>query len=384
MNNLYKYLAPFLADTFGFQEVIDVTNGMGILDDCSGYKGRASRTDLTEPFRGSRMVTSSIRMEDVIGGTKAKLMETFRNSYRDFGPAFVVLSTAPVASMIGTDLEDVADTITSESGIPATSVELGGHKYYDHGISQTLLALAKLLVEPSDEKITRGINLIGGNAIDWSSQTVRSVRSWAAKRDFKVISQWGGREWADNLRQAAKAEVNLVTAASGLATAKWMEQEFGIPYVAAAPFGADWTTRVKYALSLPDDPDALNVPDNGDAPHILILGEQLTSNAIRNTLLHEYNMGGAHVATFFTFEKSLSRPGDKRLKSEDALKNMLHSGTYDLVIGDSDLSVLAPEGIRWIDLPHGAIRYDYEGEGFPDLTYFNLNCWLDRVLAGKD
>ena len=384
MNNLYKYLPPFLADTFGFQEVIDVTDGMGILDDCSGYKGRVSRTDISAPYAGSRMVTSWIRMEDVIIGTKGKLLEAFRSSHKELNPSFVLLSTAPVASMIGTDLEDVADTITQESGIPAASVELGGHKYYDHGISETLLALAKLLVEPTDEKIPHSLNLIGGNAVDWSAQTLRDIRMWALKHNFVVVSQWGGRERAENLKQAAKAEINLVTSVSGLATAKWMEREFGIPYVAAVPFGINWATRIRYALQFKDDPNVLKLPADDRDPHILIIGEQLTSNAIRNTLQYHYNMGAAHVVTFFNFEKSLSRPGDKRLKSEDALKDLLHSGTYDLVIGDAELSVLAPEGLRWIDLPHGAIRFNYEGEGFPKLLYHNLNCWLDEVLAGKD
>ena len=386
MKNLYKYLPPFLADTFGFQEVIDVTDGMGILDDCAPYKGKVSRTDIAEPYRGSRMVCSNIRMEDVIGGTKAKLLDAFRRDCRRFdpAPAFVLLTNSPVASMIGTDLEDVCDTVTAESGIPAASVDLAGHKYYDHGLSETMLALAKLLVEPAGEKIPHSINLIGGNAIDWSAQTVREIRTWITKRGFQIISQWGSPERAANLKQAAKAELNLVLTVSGLATAKWMQREFGIPYIAAAPFGTDWCARLRCAMCYPDQRDVLELSADPNPPHILIVGEQLTANAIRNTLQHAYKMGGTHVATFFTFEKSLSRPGDKRLKSEDDLKNLLHSGTYDLVIGDADLSVLAPEGVRWIDLPHGAVRIDYEGEGFPSLIYSNLNFWLDSVLADKE
>ena len=384
MKNLLKYLPPFLADTFGFQEIIDVTDGMGILDDCSAYKGKVSRTDINEPYRGSRLVCSWIRMEDVIGGTKAKLMETFRKSYKEFDPSFVLVSNAPVSSMIGTDLEDVTDTITAESGIPAASIDLTGHKYYDHGLSKTMLTLAKLLVEPTEEKIPHSVNLIGGNAIDWSAQTMREIRTWITKRGFQIVSQWGSMERAANLKQAAKAELNLVLTVSGLATAKWMEKEFGIPYIAAAPFGTDWCARLRCAMCYPDQKDVLELPEDNNPPHILILGEQLTANAIRNTLQHAYKMGGTHVATFFTFEKSLSRPGDKRLKSEDDLKDLLHSGTYDLVIGDKELSVLAPEGVRWVDLPHGAIRIDYEGEGFPSLIYSNLNFWLDSVLAEKE
>ena len=387
MNNLYQYLPPFLADTFGFQEIVDVTDGMGILDDCSPYKGKVSRTDLKEPYPGSRMVVSWTRSEDIINGTKDKLLAAFRGSCREFDPAFVLISTAPASSMIGTDLEDVAASITRESGLPAAAIDLTGHKYYDHGISQTLLALAKLLVEPTEEKIPHGINLLGGNAIDWSAQILREIRAWMLKRGFHVISQWGGRERAANLKQAAKAELNLVITVSGLATAKWMEREFGIPYIAAAPFGTDWCARLRCAMVYPDQPEAraaLEMPADESAPHILILGEQLTGNAIRNTLQHAYRMGGAHVATFFTFERSLSRPGDRRLKSEDDLSELLNSGVYDLVIGDRELSALAPEGLRWIDLPHGAIRVDYEGEGFPSLIYSNLNYWLDHALAGKD
>lgn len=381
MNNLYKYLTPFLADTFGFQEVIDVTDGMGILDDCSGYKGRVSRTDAAEPYAGSRMVTSWIRMEDVISGTKAKLLETFRNSCKDFAPAFVLVGTAPVASMIGTDLEDVADSITRESGIPAASVELNGHKYYDQGISETLLALAKLLVQPTQEKIPGGINLIGGNAIDWTTRNVRDVRAWAEANGFHVVSQWGTRETAANLRQAAKAEINLVTAASGLATAKWMEQELDIPYIAAAPFGRSWADRTAAALKSGTQPQ---LPQNEEPASVLIIGEQLTSNAIRATLALDYDIRGVDVATFFTFNKPLASPNDKRLKSEDALQKLMHSGNYDLIIADPDLRVLAPEDCRWIDLPHGAVCFECAGDAVPQLTGENLNRWLDRVLPRKD
>ena len=381
MNNLYKYLTPFLADTFGFQEVVDVTDGMGILDDCSPYKGQVSRTDTAEPYSGLRMVSSWIRMEDVIGGTKNKLLETFRKSYRDFDPAFVLIGTAPVASMIGTDLEDVADSITRESGIPAAAVELNGHKYYDQGISAALLALAKLLVQPTEEKIPGGINLIGGNAIDWTARNVRDVRTWAEENGFHVVSQWGGRETADNLRQAAKAEINLVTAASGLAVAKWMEQEFDIPYVAAAPFGRSWTDRVASAVKSGTQPE---LPQSEEPASVLIVGEQLTSSAIRATLALDYGIGGADAATFFTFNKKLAAPNDKRIKSEDALQKLMQSGGYDLIIADPDLRVLAPENCHWIDLPHGAVCFENTGDPVPLLTGENLNRWLDRVLPGKD
>ncbi len=88
MKNLYQYLAPFLADTFGFQEVVDCTDGMGILEDCSPYKGAASRASSKAGRPGpSRLVSSNIRMEDVIGGTKNRLLEAFRTNAEHYRPA---------------------------------------------------------------------------------------------------------------------------------------------------------------------------------------------------------------------------------------------------------------------------------------------------------
>jgi len=381
MNNLYKYLAPFLADTFGFQEIIDVTDGMGILDDCSGYRGRASRTDAAEPFMGSRMTSTDIRMEDVIGGTKDKILEAFRARRSAFDPAFVMVSSSPVSSMIGTDMEDAANAISRESGLPAASVELGGHKYYDHGISETLLALAKLLVKPAAAKISGGINLIGGNAIDWTTENVCGVHNWARACGFRVVSQWGGRETAENLRQAARAEVNLVTAMSGLAAARWLEREFGTPYIAAAPFGRRWSEMAAVALKNKKQPQ---LPPDQAQGNVLIIGEQLMSNAIRATLKLDYGIHGVDIGTFFTFDKALASPGDRRVRGEDGLKAFMQNGGYRLIIADPDLRVLGPEDCRWIDLPHGAVCYEFTGDGVPRLADEALNRWLDRVLPRED
>ena len=376
MKNLYKYLAPFLADTFGFQEIIDVTDGMGILDDCSTYKGKVSRTDIYEPYGGSNLVTTWIRMGDVISGTKSKILETFRSRERDFEPSFVLVSTAPVSMMIGTDMSDVADAISNESGLPAAAVELGGHKFYDHGISETLLAMAKLLVEPA-EKIPGTINLIGGNAIDWTGENVRAVTAWAQENGYKVISVWGGHEVSENLKQAAKAEINVVTAVSGMTTARWLEKEFGTPYVTAVPFGKSYSQLVLDAIKTCSAP---NVPANEQQPKVLIIGEQLMSNAIRATLNLDYGIDTVQVVTFFSFDKTLAQPLDKRIKGEDGLIEIFESGVYDLVIADPDLRVLKPDGCKWFDLPHGAVCYEFDGQPLPVLVGEGLNNWLDKRI----
>ncbi len=378
MKNLYQYLAPFLADTFGFQEVVDCTDGMGILEDCSPYKGAASRASSKAGRPGpSRLVSSNIRMEDVIGGTKNRLLEAFRTNAERYRPAFVLIGNAPVALMIGTDLEDVAASITGESGIPAAAVELGGHKYYDSGLSAALLALAKLFVRPSEDKIPNGINLLGGNAIDFAQHNVQGIRQWAEEQGFTVVSQWGGPETAEQFKQAGMAQVNLVTAASGLATARWMEKQLGIPYVAAAPFGASWSGQVARALRQGEQ--SAYTP-SGDSPKILLLGEQLTCNAIRATLEMDFGVTGVAVASFFTMDKALTAPGDQRLKSESALQKLLADNDWNLALGDPELNVF-PAAPRWAPLSHGAVGF--EGR-IPPLVGEQLNRWLEDVLPKEE
>ncbi|MCC8121073.1 MAG: hypothetical protein LIO42_03605 [Oscillospiraceae bacterium] len=377
MKNLYQYLAPFLADTFGFQEVIDVTDGMGILEDCSPYKGMVSRADPNAEYGSSRLVSSNIRMEDVIGGTKDRLLQTFRANVGRYDPAFVLVGNAPVALMIGTDLEDVAASITAESGIPAAAVELGGHKYYDSGLSAALLALAKLLVRPSEEKIQSGINLLGGNAIDFAQHNVQGIRQWAEEQGFFVVSQWGGPEKAENLKRAGMAQVNLVTAASGLSAARWMEKQLGIPYVSAAPFGASWSAQVAAALRQGKQPD---YTPSGGPSQVLLLGEQLTCSAIRATLELDFGVTGVAVASFFTMDKALAVPGDQRLKSESALQKLLADSSWRLALGDPELNEFSTAP-PWVPLSHGAVGF--EGS-IPPLVGAQLNRWLENALPKEE
>ncbi|MCD8332127.1 MAG: hypothetical protein LUB63_06365 [Oscillospiraceae bacterium] len=377
MKNLYQYLAPFLADTFGFQEVIDVTDGMGILEDCSPYKGMVSRADPNAEYGSSRLVSSNIRMEDVIGGTKDRLLQTFQANAGRYDPAFVLVGNAPVALMIGTDLEDVAASITGESGIPAAAVELGGHKYYDSGVSAALLALAKLLIRPSEEKIQNGINLLGGNAIDFAQHNVQGIRQWAEEQGFSVVSQWGGPETAENLKRAGMAQVNLVTADSGLAAARWMEKQLGIPYVAATPFGASWSAQVAAALRQGKQPD---YTPSGGPFQVLLLGAQLTCSAIRATLELDFGVTGVAVASFFTMDKALAVPGDQRLKSESALQKLLADSSWRLALGDPELNGF-PAVPPWVPLSHGAVGF--EGS-IPPLVGAQLNRWLENALPKEE
>ena len=446
MAKLWKKLPPPMADNFGFIEVLNKTDGMGIIDDCSEYRTSAERRRRHRENGEAQMrvVHTEIGPEDVVSGTRQKVLDAFEDGRRDLTPEFVLLSAGPCSAMIGTDLEEIAETIGQSSGIKAAAVKLSGHKAYDTGISETLLAMAKLLTKPGN--ICPGsVNILGATALDWQEENAGALRGWLESRDFSVAmhttktsgegflvamhttktsggrflvtADFGGAERAENIARAAEAQVNLVVTVSGLAAAKYLKSRYGTPYIAAAPFGKSWTERVLEALESgrqPEQGTAGQKPESGGRsgepecgrrvteqepecsrrvaeqepecsrqaenmePEVLIICEQFMGNAIRETLLCDYGMENVLVYTFYMMEKSLAQPGDGRLRSEQEAEKLLKEGGFHTIIADPLLRCFAPEGSRWIDLPHRAFQLYGEHPALPLFFGEHLNKWLDE------
>ena len=388
MAKLWKKLPPLMADNFGFIEVMNKTDGMGIIDDCSEYRTSAERRrgrgKTGEP--AMRVVHTEISSEDVVTGTRQKVLDTFDAYQRDFSPEFVLLSAGPCSAMIGTDLEEIAENIEADSGIKTAAVKLSGHKTYDVGISETLLALAKLLTKPGEVR-QNGINILGGNTLDWQEENTASLRGWIEEKGFSVIADLGGNGKAADIARAAEASVNLVVTVSGLAAAKYLKSEYGTPYIAMAPFGKSQADRLSAALPNKTQPESSRQgetsrqPETSQKQEVLIIGEQFMGNAIRETLICDYGMQNIQVCTFYTLEKTLAQPGDRRIRSEQEAEKLLKEGGFHTIIADPLLRCFAPEDSRWIDLPHKVFQLYGEHQPLPLFLGDSLNRWLDTQLV---
>lgn len=381
MVKLWRKLPPLMADNFGFIEIMNKTDGMGIIDDCSEYRTSAERRRGGHGRSGEpqmRVVHTEISSEDVVSGTRQKVLDAFGEYQQDFRPRFVLLSAGPCSAMIGTDLEEISEQIAQKNGIKAAAVKLSGHKTYDVGIAETLLALAKLLTKPGEIR-QESINILGANTLDWQEKNAVSFRGWMNENGFPVIADMGGSEKAENMAKAAEASVNLVVTASGLAAAKFLKKEYGTPYIAMAPFGKTWTEEMFAALRAQEQPQRSRQPEKQE-PEVLIIGEQLMGNAIRETLIRDYGMQNIQVCTFYTLEKTLAMPGDRRIRSEQDAEKLLKEGGFRFIIADPLLRCFAPEHGTWIDLPHKAFQLYGEHQPLPLLLGENLNKWLDEQL----
>lgn len=406
MKNLWTVLPPLLADNFGFLEAVNASDGCGVIDDSGdfrtgghkdrdgheghggreghggheGHGGRGGREG-GRPHGGKqrvsgRTVVSGASSEDVVTGTRSRLLEAFQEAKKQLDPKFVLFSAGPCGAMIGTDLEEIAQTVTQDTGLPAAAVNLTGQKPYDIGLSRTLETMAKLLAKPMAPE-TGTVNLLGGSSLDWSPEDVAQTKAWIESQGLHVLAQPGSKVTASQLETMAKAQINLVTTVSGLAAAKYLQGRFGTPYIAMTPFGNANCKRLLEALDLGRQPEA-GIPE---APaEALIIGEQLTANAIRRELEASGAVKAADVATFYSLDKTLARPHDRRIRGEDDARTLLQSGGYRLILADPLLRCFAPAGCKWVDLRHRAFNTYGEENDAPVLTAGKLNTWLDRNL----
>lgn len=406
MKRLWKTIPPCLSDTIGFESVINVTEGLGIIDDPSTYKPLRFKEGNQNPTfhdRGGfdpnasfahkrqghahdhhrvniRTLNSEIRNEDIIHGTEAKVLKTFEQGNELFHPDFVLLSHAPSSSMIGSDLDYCAEKITEISRIPAANVNLDGDKDYLTGISSTLKTMGKLLLK-KEEPIPNTVNLLGCNVIDFSDEMIQSLENELTEAGFHVLSRWGSKETTANLKQASSASVNLVVNVSGLALARFMEQEFNIPYLICAPFGQKQMEYIVRSLQ-GQSAAAEEKPSSEKDLSILIIAEQLLANALRESL-HSRGFTQIRTASFYDMDKVLMTDKDKKLNSEDDLAQLLAQNQIQAVFGDPDFKYVSEQAPTWIDLPNYGNQSPIDAPMRFDMTGKKLDEWLDKELAMK-
>lgn len=435
MKRLWKVIPPCLSDVLGFEAVLNETEGLGIIDDPSRYKpirmgqggqahgGRGGRPEGHGPgsdsghafaaraggelhgpggfdraarMRSVRVLNSDIRNEDIITGTEAKVMQTFERGMEQYAPNFILLCLAPSASMINSDLEYAAGKITGQSGLPAAEVKIDGEKDYLYGIGATLETLGRILLTPQ-ETLEGTVNLLGANTIDWTEGTIATVDSLIADAGWRVLSHWGTKETTENLKRAAAAQVNVVVSEAGLKLARFMESEFGIPYVTGAPLGAKSAenlalqlnkhknagthARNTETLSVSDLNDASIGAEAGvlrqetDAPEILIVAEQFIANAVRETLL-AHGQRNIRVLSFYDMDRTYMLPGDKKLTGEDDFTAQANVDSVRMIIADLDYSPLVKKEVRYIGFPDGgSFSPVHPTENF-DMTGSLLDSWL--------
>ncbi|MCC8140423.1 MAG: nitrogenase component 1 [Lachnospiraceae bacterium] len=386
MSQLTFYLAPFSSDYAGACSALFDLNAMVVIHD--GHCCTSNYTSFDEPRwfgRHRPIYCSGLREIDAIMGNDRELLRkiTMTLDGLEKRPDFIALLGSPVPSIIGTDFQGVSRELESEVGIPVIGLATTGLSYYDRGIDLAMQALARRFCDLTQPGEKGRVNVLGLTPLDFSdNENAADLLMYLCGEGWDAHSFMMGTNIED-IREASRAEVNLVASRAGIGLADWMEKSLGIPWVSGTVFGTEnrsLSDRLQKAaeggVSGGDNRSGITYKGSDGETGGLIIGDQIIANSIRERLEERYGIRNVAVGSFFGLDTRLSRPQDLYIRSEEELMKLLRSGKWGMAAADPLIfEIPGAERLQQVDLPHVAVSsrlywHDYlrfggkEGDAF--------------------
>jgi nitrogenase molybdenum-iron protein alpha/beta subunit len=392
MKGLYKVLPPFAADYSGACSVLFELGGISVIQDAAGCTGNFVGYDEPRCYGSSAAIfTSELREIDAVLGDNKKLIAKIEQAVRVLDKQFVAILGSPAPMVIGTDYKAIATLLAKKINMPVLSFDTNGIDYYDKGASVAFLELAHKFVRPEVAAKGLSVNIIGATPLDiGKNEQAERLISLIENAGLVVQSCWSMGSTLDDIAGAAQANANIVVSWSGLKVARYMQTKFGIPYLVGLPVGAragrQLINNLLNLVGLENKAETADIADfavlNIDS-NVLVIGEQVKSNSIRDCLRMDIGIINVDVVSFFSMEEELTEGEDMHIGSEEDLGDLINDGKYDIVIGDplyKDLA-LASNKSNFIDFPHAAVSSRLHREKEPDYIGSAGSEFLRKVMG---
>ena len=391
MKQAYTYFPTSAADNSAMCSALYELGGLLVMHDASGCNSTYTTHDEPRWFdRPADVFISALTETDAVLGNERRLIDDIKNAAASLKPEFIALAGTPIPMMMGCDYDGIAREIETATGIVSFGVDTNGTDDYIAGIGKAFVKLAERFVAPAAKRLPRTLNILGVTPLDFSvNGTAESFDAFAANAGWQVLSNWAMGENASLplIRFAGQASVNWVVSAGGLPVALWLAEHFGTPFVIGAPYGhfmaeilpAKWdeAARGNQSINL-----AVGVRENFTtevaAPKNAVIGEAVTSAAIRASLVKDEGLSDVAVLTPLTAPDLLLGNGDRRRLTEDDFRDILPR--LDTIVADpffAHFTRTLPGGdtIKGIDLPHVALSGRIWEKAIPLLTGGAFNGW---------
>lgn len=342
------YLVPFSPDYSGVSSVLFDLKTVTAMHDASGCTGNYTGYDEPRWYgSNSGIFCSGLREIDAVLGDDEKLVKKMMHAADDLKPELLALVGSPVPMVIGADLVGVAADLEARTGIPSLGFDTTGTAYYDKGVAMATNALLKKFT-PKQEMIPGTVNIIGANPMDFSDGVnIEDLKVLVEQAGYHVTASLSMGYNMETLKKSASAQVNLVVSRAGLSIAEYMKRTYGIPYLCGMPVGKKVVKEYLAALKQVAESRESQILNGSscDPGHaeILIVGEQVSANAIRQALEKEYGERNIAVGCIFGKERKLSLQQDVNLPNERAIKEEMNKPQYKMIIADPFMRQLLPE-----------------------------------------
>jgi hypothetical protein len=390
MARLSVWLAPFSPDYSGAASVFFDLNAVTAMHDASGCTG--NYTGFDDPrWYGSRapIYCSGLRELDVVLGDDEKLISKMLMAGHDIHPDVFAVIGSPVPMVTGCDMKGIARELESRSGIVSIGIDTTGTAYYDMGFYQATAALLGRFGETGAGN-PRGVNIVGINPMDFGqTENTADLKSLLEENDFEIMSVLSMNHNLDTLRNAPKARLNLAVSRAGFLTAKFMERKYRQPYLAGLPIGTEGAASyISLVREIANDGVSrviIGEAPSGEGPGVLIIGEQVQANGMRNALNVKYGAKNVRVGSIFGLERAMAVQGDIDLTDERSIRLEINSTRYAVIIADPFMfPLLADKDKRFMYHAQYAVSSKLGSMYGVDFIGYKFEKWYENNLDSQN
>ena len=294
MARLSLYLPPLAGDYSGVCSTLFGLNCLVIIVDANCCTRNYVEYD--EPRWARRRKTAfsaQLRTLEAVMGDDSRIIDQACEAVAELAPACVAIIGSPVPAIMGMDLAGMAMEIEGRTGVPSLGLPTTGFETYEQGVSMALDALVARFCVPGGAESPAGrpsqpaaggrvdvstamasgqaghgadvdpvpvpdpvgvpgrgvpaagattrpsVNVLGFSPHDFADEAdMHHVREWLAEAGVDVAFCPDDTYALGDVAGATSADVSIVVAWSGLAAARRLREEHGIPFVVGRPLCA--------------------------------------------------------------------------------------------------------------------------------------------------
>jgi len=202
--------------------------------------------------------STDMQESDIVFGGEKKLRQAIKEAMDLFNPKAISISATCPVGLIGDDINAIAAEAEKQYGIQVLAFNCEGYK----GVSQSAghhIAnnnFIKNVIGKGDKeyKKTWNINLLGEYNIGGDTWEIERILN---KIGYNIVATLTGDESLENIRNAHKADLNLVQCHRSINyIAEMIETKYGIPWVKVNFIGIDATIQtLRDMAKIYDDPE---------------------------------------------------------------------------------------------------------------------------------
>lgn len=382
MSNLSINLPPFTPDYSGASSALYELGGMLVLHDASGCTGNVLGYDEPrwEDAANSRALVfcSAYRHLEAILGQDDKVIDRIVAAAESLKPRFIAVIGSPVPMLVGTDYNGIAKEIEAKTGIPSFGFDTKGLEFYDNGYTKATIAIIKRYASKKDKRKNH-INLLGLTPIDFGNKgNDKAIIDLVKSNGFDISCSFSMDFTIEDVENAREAELNVALSEGGVEVAAFMEKAYGIPYTSGVPFGDGklFINKIRRALGQKED----EIPKGSRKDkRVLIIGEQVQSNSMRDSLL-QLGVDNIHVAIPFTHRNELLEKNDIPFVQERDIRKMVNSGLYTDIVADPLIGdLIKDKNVHFHANPSVAISSKFHWDEVLSILGDGMNGFLESI-----